>query len=240
MNVGHFHNHELRVPDVEAGKKFYADLFGWTATKTQFGYAFQIGDTTVAAVSEVKPGIPPHWTSHLGVEDVPATVARAKERGGLVTLPGGEAVNVPGLGWMAVILDPLNKVVFVTTEPKQYPEGHLVGKVIWSRLYTADTEAAADFYTSVLPWTLVRHADGTPGGLRAPEGVSVADLVAAGDRPPHWLPYVQVADLEAARDRAVELGATVLGEREEFPGDSGQGAVIVDPQGVETGLCQIR
>lgn len=239
MTVGHFHNHELRVTDVEAGAAFYAELFGWTVTSTPFGHAFQVGDVPVASVSEVKPGIPPHWTSHLGVEDVPATVERAKQHGGIVTLPGGEAVNIPGVGWMAVILDPTNKVVFVATKPQPYPAEPLLGKVIWSRLYAADVEAAAEFYTDVLPWTLVRHADGSPGGLRAPEDVSVADLVPAGDRPPHWLPYVLVADLEAARAKAVSLGATVLVEREEFPGDSGLGAVIVDPEGVETGLCQV-
>jgi predicted enzyme related to lactoylglutathione lyase len=147
-------------------------------------------------------------------------------------------VRVPGLGWIAPILDPHDKIVFVAADPQPYPTSPGVGEISWDRLYTADPEAAADYYTGVLPWTLVRHADGSPGGLRTAEDATVADLVPAGDGPPHWLPYVHVADLDAARDRAVGLGGSVLVEREAFPGDSGLGAVIIDPQGVATGLCQ--
>ncbi len=238
MNAGHFQYHELRVPEVDAGAAFYAALFGWTVTETPFGRAFRIGDTVVAGASQVKPGIPAHWTGYVGVDDVAATAAAARAAGGLVTTPDGEPVRVPGLGWIAPILDPRNKIVVVAADPHPYPTAPEVGEIIWDRLYTADPEAAADYYTAVLPWSLVRHDDGSPGGLRTTEDLSVADLVTTDDRPPHWLPYVRVADLAAARDRAVELGATVLVDREAFPGDSGHGSVIIDPQGVATGLCQ--
>ena len=238
MIAGHFQYHELRVPEVDAGAAFYAELFGWTVTETPFGRAFRIGDTVVAGASQVKPGIPAHWTGYVGVDDVAATAAASPGGRGTGHDARRRAGAGAGLGWIAPILDPHNKIVFVAADPQPYPTAPEVGEIIWDRLYTADPEAAADYYTGVLPWSLVRHDDGSPGGLRTTEDVSVADLVTTDDRPPHWLPYVRVADLAAARDRAVELGATVLVDREAFPGDTGHGAVIIDPQGVATGLCQ--
>ena len=49
------------------------------------------------------PGVPPHWNIYFGVEDVDATVAKAEGLGGTPAVP---AMDVPGVGRMAMVTDP--------------------------------------------------------------------------------------------------------------------------------------
>lgn len=59
-------------------------------------------------------------------------------------------------------------------------------------------------------------------------------VVQCGAPRPGWIPYVEVDDVDAATDRAWELGAAVLlGPRE---GPAGWRSVIADPAGGEVGL----
>ncbi len=51
--------------------------------------------------------IPPNWTTYIGTQDADATVARAKELGGMV-LNG--PMDVPGQGRFAIIRDPAGAV----------------------------------------------------------------------------------------------------------------------------------
>ena len=59
-------------------------------------------------------------------------------------------------------------------------------------------------------------------------------IVECGVRRPGWIPYVEVADVGAATDRAWDLGAAVLLEPREGP--AGWRSVIADPAGGEVGL----
>ncbi|MBV8932262.1 MAG: hypothetical protein JOZ47_03015 [Kutzneria sp.] len=237
MSEGRFVLHELRVPDVVESARFYAELFGWNATDTPVGKLLRAGDTIVGGVSTVKQNIPVHWGGYVAVTDVVATAAIAKEYGGIVTTQDGEPANAPGRGWVAPILDPDNKVVFLITEPRPAaaPE---IGTFVWDRLHAADPAASAAFYQNVLPWTPFPRTDGAAGGFRLGDGTMVADMVPAGDGRPRWSSYVLVEDLDDARDRASGLGATVVIERAQFPAGSGDLCVLTDPQGAEIGLCQ--
>jgi predicted enzyme related to lactoylglutathione lyase len=57
-----------------------------------------------------------------------------------------------------------------------------------------------------------------------------------GTRPPGWLPYIEVDAIDAAADRARELGAAVLVEPREGP--AGWRSVVATPAGGELGLWQ--
>jgi uncharacterized protein len=72
-------------------------------------------------------------------------------------------------------------------------------------------------------------------------------MVAGGDRPwaaieaaengesaPAWVPFVQVDDVDAATERATDLGATVLHEKTRGP--AGEYATIADPAGAPIAL----
>jgi predicted enzyme related to lactoylglutathione lyase len=50
------------------------------------------------------------------------------------------------------------------------------------------------------------------------------------DAPPHWLPYFQVADVDAAVARASELGGKICNPPMDIP-NVGRIAMIADPQG---------
>jgi len=107
----------------------------------------------------------------------------------------------------------------------------------WYELMTSDVGAAARFYSTVVGW---READSGMEGfdyrLFYSGDSMVAGLMAqpeaskAAGSPPGWLGYVGVADVDAATDRARQLGATVHVEPRDIP-EVGRFAVLSDPQG---------
>jgi predicted enzyme related to lactoylglutathione lyase len=55
--------------------------------------------------------------------------------------------------------------------------------------------------------------------------------------PSHWRVYFEVADIEATRARASELGGSLLGDTDSAEG-IGSWAVVSDPQGAVFALMQ--
>jgi predicted enzyme related to lactoylglutathione lyase len=115
------------------------------------------------------------------------------------------------------------------------PAGH-PARVVHLELHTRDLEAATTFYGELLGWRTERiaspagcyHAlliDGLDGGIVE------CETARAG-----WLPYVEVARIEAMTERARGLGGSVLlGPRE---GPAGWRAVVSTPAGGEIALWQ--
>jgi hypothetical protein len=107
---GAFSWSELTTSDPEAALVFYKALFGWTSTNMDMGtgpyHVVKAGDTQVAGVMAPPPGappMPPHWGVYVTVDDVVATVAKARELGGQVY---ADVMAIPGVGRMAVLADP--------------------------------------------------------------------------------------------------------------------------------------
>ncbi|GAB3494128.1 VOC family protein [Amycolatopsis cihanbeyliensis] len=235
MPEGYFVAHELRVSDVAAGAAFYGDLFGWTAIATPTGRQLRADHTPLGGVSQVKDGVPPHWSSCVAVTDVPAAVGTATAHGATVTTPGGRPVRVPGQGWLAPILDPA-RGFFLIAEPAAGVPAGTPGTFARHRLHATDPSAAAAFYQAVLPWQVHGGTGEVTHTFRLPGGAPVAEVVQADGPAQYWLPYVLVADLDAACALAAELGAAVHDDRGAAPTGGGS-CVIVDPQGAELGLC---
>jgi uncharacterized protein len=108
---------------------------------------------------------------------------------------------------------------------------------VYAELHTAAPEAAKAFYRDLFAWGM------TPGGAytslapgEGPEG-GLMGLMPADDGRSHWLPYVQVPDLAPATARAVELGAKLLMDRTEVPGQ-GWFTWLADPTGARFALWQ--
>lgn len=100
---------ELSTRDVSASEAFYKTVFGWGAKNHEgpMPYTeFTLGGESIAgmmAMPDTMPAeVPPHWRIYIEVDDVEATVAKAKALGGNVLLPG---MDYPG-GRLAVISDP--------------------------------------------------------------------------------------------------------------------------------------
>jgi len=104
--------HEVMTNDVAGAKAFYTALLGWSAQDVQMPTGpytlFMKGAEQVAGCMAIpqangQPVCPPHWLSYVRVDDVDATVARARELGARVDVAG---MDIPGVGRFAVLGDP--------------------------------------------------------------------------------------------------------------------------------------
>lgn len=109
---GAFSWNELMTSDPEAALAFYTALFRWNVQKMPMPggdyHVVRVGDTSVGGVMAIPPeakagGMPPSWGSYVTVADVDATARRAVELGGKVA---HGPHDIPGVGRMAVIVDP--------------------------------------------------------------------------------------------------------------------------------------
>lgn len=111
---------ELMTPDPKAAIAFYGALFGWTSEDMDMGsgpyHVLKVGDTQVAGVMGMPPdapaGMPPMWGCYVTVDDVDATAKRCAELGGQVLMP---PMDIPTVGRMAVLKDPLGAVISAIT-----------------------------------------------------------------------------------------------------------------------------
>lgn len=237
---------ELSTTDQRAGVAFYRSMFGWDLSEMPMGpgetySTFRMRGKDVAAAytmraEERQMGAPPHWNLYVAVQDADATARRAQELGAKVLAPPFDVMDV---GRMAVLQDPTG-AVFSVWQPKAHTGLGIVGEpgaLCWSELTTRDTKAAEKFYTALFGWTPKHspagahmeytefHVDGQPGiGMMATPPQVPANV------PSYWMPYFQVADCDAATEKARSLGASVVVGPQPIP-DMGRFTVFRDPQG---------
>lgn len=118
---GAFSWNELMTTDPQAALAFYSALLGWKtqtmAMPSGDYHIVKVGDTSVGGVMAIPPesqagGMPPAWGSYVTVSDVDAVARRAVELGGrLVHGPQ----DIPGVGRLAVIIDPQGAALNVIT-----------------------------------------------------------------------------------------------------------------------------
>jgi predicted enzyme related to lactoylglutathione lyase len=100
---------ELNAKDAAACKKFYGDVFGWTAQDQAFGpttyTTFKKGEQQVAGMLQMTAewgGVKPHWMAYVAVDDCDACARKVTENGGKVCVPPTDI----SVGRFAVIEDP--------------------------------------------------------------------------------------------------------------------------------------
>jgi uncharacterized protein len=100
---------ELHATDSAAAKQHYGELFGWTTTQPMENYEiFGEGETQVAGLYADSDTPGSYWLAYLGVDDVDAAVAKARELGAGVIV---EPADIEGIGRFAVITDPTGAAV---------------------------------------------------------------------------------------------------------------------------------
>ncbi len=238
--VGKFVWHEQVSPDPAQGQEFYTRLFGWQVE------AFKPGEADYAMISSggqmhggfgkaLEGAPPPHWLSHVRVESVDAAVARAQRAGG--TLAAGP-FDMSEVGRMAIIADPQGAYLSLYEPHAEGPAAE--GVFVWDELATSDADAAQAFYEQVFGWT-TEDMGAEYGGYRIFNrgDTGVAGLMAVQDAsiPPHWQPYVAVADADATTAKARELGGEALLEPMDVP-QVGRLAVLRDAQGAVFGIIR--
>lgn len=104
-------------------------------------------------------------------------------------------------------------------------------------LHTDNLSRACGFYTRLFQWQAETVRIGSSSYLALDLGVGIqAGVIEREVGRPVWLPYVEVADLAAATERARLLGASVrVGPRE---GVAGWRSVLAVPAGAEIALWE--
>lgn len=108
--------------------------------------------------------------------------------------------------------------------------------VVHLELHTGDLQRARAFYSELCGWRAER-IDASCGSYLALElGMLGGGIVQCATERSLWLPYVEVAEIAEATDRARLLGASVLLEPREGP--AGWRSVLATPAGGEIACWQ--
>jgi len=109
--------------------------------------------------------------------------------------------------------------------------------VVHLELHTGDLSRARAFYAQLCDWRPDR-VDTRHGSYHTFEfgGGLGGGIVECATERPLWLPYVEVAEIAEATDRARGLGAAVLLEAREGP--AGWRSVVATPAGGEIAFWQ--
>jgi predicted enzyme related to lactoylglutathione lyase len=251
-------------PDPENAVAFYTELFGWEAEETMGTnspgkyYLCRLRGRDVAAVgSQRGGGAPPVpvWGTYIWVESADDTVAKVTDAGGSVIV---EPFDLLDAARMAVVADPAG-AVFGVWQPAEHRGARLVnepGAWSMSQLNTYDPDGSKAFYGAVfgwetdtfdlgegeiMLWRLPGYVGGEPEQPVSREVVGVM-LPMSGGRSPedeaaHWSVDFWVDDVDAAADKAAELG----GEAVVSPMDTsvGKTAVLADPQGAVFSVSKV-
>lgn len=234
--------------DLEKTTAFYGALLGWTHHDSPGGKGvyrhFTANGTSVAGgwqIGSEMQGVASHWAQYISVDDVDRAVARVTELGGRALMG---PMDLPKVGRMAVVADPQGATFNLFRDLKgDAPAGDGAmqpGTFCWESLQTTDKRGAVAFYTGVVPQ--LREMDWM-GNLTLARGDDVSDGVADIDEAPpgapaQWVSHVIVSGaLAASRDKAVELGATVLMPEVVVP-QVGKMAIILDPLGATISLFE--
>ncbi|MFI5807195.1 VOC family protein [Streptomyces sp. NPDC051561] len=244
---------DAALPDVEAGKRFYGELFGWTfddPADEEYGYYTQAysgeGEDrkNVAALAPKMDGrMPTAWGVYLASPDAAALVARAEEAGGQRVM---DPMAVGPYGTMAQIADP-GGAVFGVWQPDAHPgfgASGVPGAFCWTEVYVrdADKDRVDAFYEAVFGYATHELPEGGGVDFRvwSPAGTEPGDDTAIGGRgvisagvpaemPAHFLSYFLVDDCDASAATAKRLGGRINQPPSDTP--YGRMAVLVDNQG---------
>jgi predicted enzyme related to lactoylglutathione lyase len=238
--VGKFVWHEQVSPDPKQAQDFYTRLFGWETEVFKPGEADY---TMISSAGQSHGGFgkamegapPPHWLSHVRVENLEDTVEKAKAAGGRLAAGPFEMGEV---GRVAIIADPQGAFLGAYEPERERPASE--GVFVWDELGTTDVDGAQRFYEEVFGWTT---SDMGPdyGGYRVfncgETGIAGAMTLPDESIPAHWQPYVAVDDPDATAARAAELGGSSLMQPMDVP-EVGRLAVLRDPQGATFGIIR--
>jgi predicted enzyme related to lactoylglutathione lyase len=118
---------------------------------------------------------------------------------------------------------------------------HEQGTFSWTDLATPDAQASKDFYGGLFPWDYTDEPlpEGGVYVMARIGGRAAAAMFETTERHPAWASYVTVDDVDAATQRAGELGATVFAQPFDVM-DAGRMSTIQDPTGAVFCLWQAR
>jgi uncharacterized protein len=243
---------ELATTDQTAAKKFYGDLFGWTAKDSPIGpndyYTIfslderEVGAGYTLAAHQQKMGMGPHWMLYVAADSADASAKRAEALGAKIIAPPFDVFDA---GRMAMFEDPTGAKLCVW-EAKKNTGSRITGvdgTMCAADLMTSDQDKAADFYEKLFGWQIGKQ-DEEPehryyhifNGGQFIGGIPPANAAGPGV-PPHWQIYLQTGNCEASAAKAKELGARIYMPAMKIE-DVGWISVMADPQGAAFAIFQ--
>ncbi len=231
---------DLGVSDIGQARAFYSGLFGWQIEEgppEAGGYSMcGLDGRPVAGIgpSMGPPGTPPTWTTYIASDDADETASKIRAAGGQVLV---EPMDVMDVGRMAVAADP-GGAVFGVWQARAHSGAQVAnepGAVTWNENSSRDFEGNKAFYRAVFGYEYgdmssseFRYATVDLGG-RPVGGIGELDRGLPPEVPANWATYFAVTDTDAAVNRAVELGGSVVRPAWDTP--YGRMAVLADDQG---------
>ncbi len=234
---------DAALPDVEAGKRFYGELFGWTFEQ-QAGAAqadaFSDGKLVAALTRKTDGRMPTVWGVYFASPDAFLLAGKIADAGGQVIVPP-QQMGTAGIA--AVAADPGGAVfgLWQAGERAGFDEQGKPGSFCWTEVYTRDKERADTFYESVfgfggtdlddesVDFRLWSPKGAEPGPDTAIGGRSVITDAFPSEMPGHFLVYFCVEDCDRTADAVTRLGGRVQAPPFDIP--YGRIAVLTDNQG---------
>ena len=236
--------HDLVTEDIDAARRFYGELFGWTfedaadagSSRNDYIVARQ-GDIYVAGFVPIERPDDgtrlSRWVPYVSVNDVDSATERAVASGGSIAVG---PTNV-SLGRVAAVIDGDGAVIGLARsrigDPDDRTTAPAPGKPVWTELISNDTAAARDFYSDVIGYEpqQIERRGGSYTVLTA-EGKARAGLLEnpAPSWKPAWLTYFGVDDPAAAARQAEQLGGRILMDTSPDVRE-GTMAIVSDPSG---------
>lgn len=229
--------HSLVSSDPAAAAAFYTDVMGWTSRGGEGGAATLLNGND--PIGSITFGEKSYWSGTVLVADVDGTARLARENGGSVPLAPTDSPSAR----FAVLGDPVGGFVDVSrpTTPVPARDTSKPGEFYWCEYGTTDVPSALRFYGKLFGWASLEDGGAPPPGTPTffgRNGVPVGSMHTekAGLANGWWLFFVQVADIDAAINRALAKGATVLSPPTKV--SDGVTVVLNDPQGAVIALHQ--
>lgn len=239
----------LMTRDLPATQEFYGALFGWEFRPgpEQLGpYVRALLDGhEVAGIGRLPADrhLPIAWTTYLATDDADATAEAVRHCGGTV---GVGPLDAGDAGRLAIASDPMG-AVFGIWQAAAHLGTAVVGRPgtpTWNELLTLETSSVVKFYQNVFDCTVeavvsadfdyvTLHVDDRP--VASVHGLGQA---LPRDRGPHWMTHFEVADVDEAVERVVELGGHVV--KPAWEASYGRMATVADPEGAAFTLVRSR
>jgi len=243
---------DLVTPDLDAAKRFYGGMFGWTFRDVSTGDS---GKDYTLALLGVRPvaGLfhravqtgehrQPAWLTFIAVRNLGKAEKVVLASGGKVL---SQPKTYPQRGRQAIFADPQGAVFALLQSSSGDPNDFLAepGEWIWSSLITSDPDAGAAFYQKLFGYEVFDLTSddrgdhlllATDGYARASANPLPADVPKLHS---HWLNFVRVASAKDSAAKAAELGGRVLVEPHPDR-HGGMIAVLADPSGAPFGLLE--
>ncbi|MBC9716373.1 VOC family protein [Streptomyces sp. TRM66268-LWL] len=241
------------LPDVEAGKRFYGELFGWTFDEgagPEYGHyaqAYKEGKAVAALAPKQDGRMPTVWNVYFATPDAPATARRIKDAGGQLVM---EPMPVGPFGTMALAADPEGAVfgLWQGGTHEGFEKSGEPDSFCWTEVKVRDAARADAFYETVFGFEGF-DLDGVIDGFRtwSPAGSAAGPDTAVGGRelmgedlpaelPAHFLVYFTVDDCDEAARVTRRLGGRVQSPPVDIP--YGRIATLVDNQGAVFAVLQ--